>query len=152
PPVLNTNVALPAWDVRCQAAANKPQDKCYATDGRFPTELENKPYRADKYVTLDQVTGDAWHRYYQEQLQIDGGKMDAYVAWSDAGSLVMGYFDGAKSPMWRLAKDYTVLDHFHHAGFGGSFFNHIFLICGCAAKFPDAPDAIKAKLDDKGVL
>jgi phospholipase C len=42
PPVLNTNVTLPAWDVRCQAVANKPQDKCYATDDRFPTELEIK--------------------------------------------------------------------------------------------------------------
>jgi phospholipase C len=152
PPVLNTNVPLPVGDVRCQATANKPQDKCYATDDRFPTDLENKPYRADKYVTLDQVTGDAWHRYYQEQLQIDDGKMDKYVAWSDAGSLVMGYFDGSKSPMWRLAQDYTLLDHFHHAGFGGSFFNHIFMICGCAPKFPNAPEALKAKLDDKGGL
>ena len=33
-----------------------------------------------------------WHCYYQEQLQIDGGKMDEFVAWSDAGSLPMSYF------------------------------------------------------------
>ncbi len=85
-------------------------------DTRFPLALDNKPYRADAYVKLDQITGDAWHRYYQEQLQIDGGKMDKYVAWSDAGSLVMGYYDGSPSPMWRLAKDYTLMDHFHHAG------------------------------------
>ena len=152
PPVLNTNVPLPASDPRCQSSANKPQDKCYASDDRFPAGLDNKPFRADKYVKLDQVTGDAWHRYYQEQMQIDGGRMDKYVAWSDAGSLVMGYFDGSPSPMWRLAKDFTLMDHFHHAGFGGSFFNHIYMICGCAPKFPDAPASIVAKLDDNGVL
>src|SRR5437667_51453 len=28
--------------------------------------------------------------FYQEQLQIDGGKMDGFVAWSDAAGLVMG--------------------------------------------------------------
>ncbi len=31
PPVLNTNVPLPASDPRCQSTANKPQDKCYAS-------------------------------------------------------------------------------------------------------------------------
>ena len=134
PPVLNTNM------------------KPVAPDTRFPLALDNKPYRADAYVKLDQITGDAWHRYYQEQLQIDSGKMDKYVAWSDAGSLVMGYYDGSPSPVWQLAKDYTLMDEFHHAAFGGSFLNHIFMICGCAPKFPEAPDEIIAKLDDKGGL
>ena len=41
------------------------------------------------------MTGDAVHRYYQEQLQIDGGKNDKFVAWSDAASLVMSYYDGS---------------------------------------------------------
>ena len=121
-------------------------------DERFPKNLPNKPYRAEPYVGLEGVTGDAWHRYYQEQLQIDGGKMDKFVAWSDAASLVMSYYDGARTPMWRLAKDYTLMDHFHHAGFGGSFFNHIYMICACAAKFPDAPKDLIAQLDDKGGL
>ena len=134
PPVLNTNMKPPQIDTR------------------FPLALDNKPYRAEPYVTLSQVTGDAWHRYYQEQLQIDGGKMDKFVAWSDAGSLVMSYFDGSPTPMWALAKDYTLMDHYHHAGFGGSFFNHIFMICSCPPKFPDAPAAIVAQLDDKGGL
>ena len=98
--------------------------------------LDNKPYRAEPYVTLSQITGDAWHRYYQEQLQIDGGKMDKFVAWSDAGSLVMSYFDGSPTPMWALAKDYTLMDHFHHAGFGGSFFNHIFMIAPARRNSP----------------
>src|SRR4051812_5617050 len=40
-------------------------------DERFPKDLPNRPFRADKYVGLEGVTGDAWHRFYQEQLQID---------------------------------------------------------------------------------
>ena len=121
-------------------------------DLRFPQNLPNRPYRAEPYVGLEGVTGDAWHRYYQEQLQIDGGKMDKFVAWSDAASLVMSYYDGSPTPMWRIAKDYTLMDQFHHAAFGGSFLNHIFMICACAPKFPDAPKRLVAVLDDKGML
>jgi phospholipase C len=121
-------------------------------DLRFPVDLPNQPFRAEPYVGLEGVTGDAWHRFYQEQLQIDGGKMDKFVAWSDAASLVMSHYDGSPTPMWRLAKEYTLMDHFHHAGFGGSFFNHIYMICACAPKFPDAPQDMRAKLSDDGSL
>ncbi len=134
PPVLNTNFKPPIVDTR------------------FPTDLPNKPYRAEPYVSLSQVTGDAWHRFYQEQLQIDGGKMDKYVAWSDAGALVMSYFDGSPAPLWRYAKDYVLMDHFHHAAFGGSFLNHMMFICACAPRFDGAPADLVAALDDKGVL
>ena len=134
PPVLNTNFKPPQ------------------VDGRFPTALDNKPYRAEPYVTLSQTTGDAWHRYYQEQFQIDGGKMDKFVAWSDAGALVMSYFDGAPTPLWALAKEYVLMDHFHHGAFGGSFLNHIFMICGCAPAFANAPTKLVAQVDANGVL
>jgi phospholipase C len=60
-------------------------------DERFPADLSVQPFDASKYVPPDQTTGDLVHRYYQEQLQIDGGKMDKFVAWSDAAGLVMSY-------------------------------------------------------------
>ncbi|TGR16675.1 acid phosphatase, partial [Mesorhizobium sp. M1C.F.Ca.ET.196.01.1.1] len=28
------------------------------------------------------ITHDLWHRFYQEQMQIDGGKNDKFVAWA----------------------------------------------------------------------
>ena len=121
-------------------------------DPRFPADLPNKPFRAEPYVGLESVTGDAWHRFYQEQLQINGGRMDKFVAWSDAASLVMSYYDGSSTPMWRIAKDYVLMDHFHHAAFGGSFLNHIYMICTCAPKFPNAPDDLKAQIGDDGAL
>src|SRR5664279_1413335 len=74
-------------------------------DTRFTTDLPNKPFDIDPFVSLDMETGDLVHRFYQEQMQIDGGKMDKFVAWSDAGSLVMSVYDGSKMPLWRYAKD-----------------------------------------------
>jgi len=62
-----------------------------------------------------------FHRYYQEQYQIDGGKMDKFVAWSDAAGLVMSYYDATNMPEGKLAQQFTMLDNFFHAAFGGSF-------------------------------
>ena len=139
PPVRNTE-------------ARDPETRKPIIDTRFPTYLPNGPFRSEPYAGLEQVTGDAVHRYYQEQLQIDGGKMDKYIAWTDAGSLVMSYFDGSAAPLWRYAQNFTLLDHFHHAGFGGSFFNHIFMVCACAPRYDNAPPSLVAQLDDKGGL
>ncbi|MFZ1110260.1 MAG: alkaline phosphatase family protein [Rhodomicrobium sp.] len=134
PPVLNTNLkpAIP--------------------DARFPADLPNAPFRAEPYAGLDQTTGDAVHRFYQEQLQIDGGKMDKFVAWTNAGALVMSYYDGAQLPLWEYAKTYVLMDNFFHAAFGGSFINHLFLVCACTAVYKDAPKEFVAELDEKGAL
>ncbi len=121
-------------------------------DGRFPASLDNKPYRAEAYAPLSQTTGDAVHRFYQEQLQIDGGKMDRFVAYTDSGSLVMSTYDGASMPLWSYAKDYVLMDHFHHGAFGGSFLNHIFLACACAPKYDGAPADMVARLDENGAV
>jgi phospholipase C len=122
------------------------------TDGRFPADLANKPFRAEAFAPMSQTTGDAVHRFYQEQAQIDGGKMDKFIAYSDAGALVMNTYDGATMPLWAYAKEFTLMDHFHHAAFGGSFLNHIFLACACAPKYDGAPADMVAQLDDKGGL
>ncbi len=123
-----------------------------AADPRFPADLPNKPFDIAKYVPIDKITGDLVHRFYHEQMQIDGGKMDKFAAYSDAAGLSMGYYDGSQMKMWAIAKQYTLADHFFHAAFGGSFLNHFYLVCACAPKYDDAPDAIKAKLDANGVL
>ena len=82
-------------------------------------------------------TGDLVHRFYQEQIQIDGGKMDKFAAISDAGGLVMGYYDASKLPLGQLAKQYTLADNFFHAAFGGSFLNHFWLVCACAPRYAE---------------
>jgi phospholipase C len=121
-------------------------------DSRFPANLPVKPFDAAQYVSPDLMTGDLVHRYYQEQYQIDGGKMDKFVAWSDAAGLVMSYYDSNSLPEGKLAKQYTLADHFFHAAFGGSFLNHFWLVCACTPKFPNAPASMVAQLDANGQM
>jgi phospholipase C len=92
------------------------------------------------------------HRYYQEQQQIDGGKMDKFAAVSDAKGLVMGYYHTAHLPLATEAAQNVLMDNFFHAAFGGSFLNHIYLISAQAPTFPGAPASIVAQLDAAGNL
>lgn len=118
-------------------------------DDRFPRRLPNAPFRLEPYVDIDGHTMDPVHDFYLEQEQIDGGKMDRFVEASNAGALVMGYYDGSELKQWALAKEFTLADHFFHAAFGGSMLNHFFLICGCAPVFDNPVEATKKKFDPK---
>jgi phospholipase C len=104
--------------------------------------LPNKPFAIDDpsgfHTPAGVVTRDLWHRFYQNQMQIDGGKNDRFVAYSDSGALVMGHYDGSKLKMWEIARQYTLADHFFMGTFGSSFLNHIWLVCACAPEYPNA--------------
>lgn len=122
---------------------------------RFPKRLPNRPFRIDQPpvdLPLDVATPDLVHRFYQHQEQINGGRLDRFAALSDAGALVMGYYDGASLPLWKLASEYVLADNFFMAAYGGSFLNHFWLACACTPHFPDAPEEMKAKLDSQGRL
>ncbi len=121
-------------------------------DPRFPPDLPVRPFNVAEFVLPTDRTGDLVHRFYHEQLQIDGGKMDKFVAWSDAAGLVMSYYDATNMPVGRLAQQYVLADNFFHAAFGGSFLNHFWLVCACTPKWADAPAALRAQLDGAGVL
>jgi acid phosphatase len=104
--------------------------------------LPNAPFAIDDpkgfNTPLSVTTHDLWHRFYQNQMQIDGGKNDMFVAFADSGALVMGYYDGSKLPLWEVGKQYTLADNFFMGAFGGSFLNHFWLICACAPSYPNA--------------
>ncbi|HEY3110372.1 MAG TPA: alkaline phosphatase family protein, partial [Chloroflexota bacterium] len=121
-------------------------------DPRFPADLPVEPFDLAQYVKPAERTGDLVHRFYQQQLQINGGRMDKFVAWTDAGGLVMSHYDASDLPEGRLARQFTMADNFFHGAFGGSFLNHVFLICACAPRWPEAPEAIRAQLDQNGNL
>lgn len=87
---------------------------------------------------LSVPTIDLVHRFYQNQMQIHGGKNDRFVAYGDTGALVMGHYDGSSLPLWQVAKRYTLADNFFMAAFGGSFVNHFYLACACAPRYPNA--------------
>jgi acid phosphatase len=124
-------------------------------DNSYPAQLPNRPFRIDappidKPVSL--ATRDLVHRFYTNQEQINGGKLDRYAAMSDAGGLVMGHYDGSSLPLWKLARQYTLADNFFMGAFGGSFLNHFWLICACTPVFPNAPAPLVAVLDANGKL
>jgi acid phosphatase len=87
------------------------------------------------------VTRDLWHRFFEHQMQIDGGRNDGYAAWSDAGGLAMGHYDYSRSALYGLAREFVLADNFFQGAFGGSFLNHQYLICACAPEYPDADTA-----------
>jgi acid phosphatase len=121
-------------------------------DDRFPADLPNRPFLTEAYVPIDVRTGDLVHRWYQEQYQIGDGKMDRFVAWSDAAGLAISYYDGSKLTLWRYAQEYTLADNFFHGAFGGSFLNHMWLVCACMPKYENAPPELVAKLGPDGVM
>src|SRR5262249_1965048 len=96
--------------------------------------------------------GDLVHRFWHEQLQIDGGAMDWFVTWSDNPGLTMSYFDATSMPEGVLAQKYTMADNFFHAAFGGSFLNHQFLVAAAAPVYPNAPASMQATLATDGQL
>lgn len=124
-------------------------------DPAFPVDLANGPFRIDAppiNLPLTKPTRDLVHRFYQNQEQINGGRNNRFVAASDAGGLVMGHYDGSKLPLWQWARDYTLADNFFMGAFGGSYLNHMWLICACTPVDRDAPAALRAQVDARGWL
>src|SRR4029077_11479828 len=85
--------------------------------------LPNRPFAIDDPKGLNSpatvTTRDLWHRFYQNQMQIDGGKNDRFVAWADSGGLVMGHYDRTAMPLWKVAREFTIADNFFMGAFGG---------------------------------
>ena len=133
-------------------SAIKKFDKRMSVDRRFPDNPPNQPFSIDAYVPLGDKTGDPIHRFYHQQAQIDGGLMDKFVAYTNVGALVMGYYDGSRTNLWKYAERYTLADHFFQAAFGGSFLNHFWWICACTPRYDNAPDKLKAGSDVSGPL
>ncbi|GCB04269.1 acid phosphatase [Ralstonia sp. SET104] len=111
----------------------------------------NKPFQIDDpkgvngtgvVVPQSVITTDLVHRFYNNQMQINGGKNDKFPAYSDAGGLSMGYYDGSKMSMWNIAKQYVLADNFYMGAFGGSFLNHQYLVCACVPKYPNADTSV----------
>lgn len=95
-------------------------------------------------LTTATVTRDLYHRFFENQMQINGGANDMFAAWSDAGGLTMGRFDTSSSAMYKLAQQYVLADNFFQGAFGGSFLNHQYLVCACAPEYPNADTAAAA--------
>ena len=106
----------------------------------FPTDLPNTYFNIDQYVPNNVMTQDVLHRYYQEQMQIDGGKMDKFALYNgNSAGLSQGYYKTDLLPLLPMAKKFVLCDNFFHSAFGGSFLNHQWLIAVASPTFPNAP-------------
>jgi acid phosphatase len=131
----------PAWGGL--TAAGQPVT---VTQAQTTNVLPNAPFQIDAATPAwggpalanTIITRDLYHRFYENQMQIDGGLNDKFAAWGDSGAVVMGYFDGSRTAMWKIARDYTLADRFFQGAFGGSYLNHQYLICACLPEYPDA--------------
>jgi phospholipase C len=121
------------------ATPPQPINGSGAIDARFPNGLNTLlPYDFSASVGPSGKTGDIVHRYWQEFFQINGGKMDRFLTWSDNPGLVLSHIDATNLPEGKLAQQYTIADNFFHSAFGGSFLNHQFLIAARAPVFLNA--------------
>ena len=83
----------PAWGGL--TAAGQPLT---VTQAQTTNVWPNAPFQVDSAtpawgapaLTNAIVTRDLYHRFYENQMQIDGGLNDKFAAWGDAGGLVMG--------------------------------------------------------------
>ncbi|HEX9395621.1 MAG TPA: acid phosphatase [Burkholderiales bacterium] len=117
--------------------------------------LPNGPFRIDLPPVsrrMDEVLPSPIHAFHHHREQINGGRNDRFVAMSSAGAWTMGHFDGSSMKLWKWAQEYTLADHFFAGAFGGSLLNHLWLACACTPAIANAPDGVKARLDEKGNL
>jgi phospholipase C len=121
-----------------------------AADAHMPANLPNAPFAIEDFIPSNAPTRDLVHRFYQEQAQINGGSMNRFVVVSDALGLTMGHYHTAALPLATEARNYTLADHFFHGAFGGSYFNHMYLVSATAPVFSNAPAAMRAKMDSSG--
>jgi acid phosphatase len=94
------------------------------------------------------VTRDLAHLFYHNQMQINGGKNDGFVAWGDSGALVMGHYGDTalELRLAGLAREFTLCDNFFMGAFGGSFLNHQYLAAAQPPFYPDADKSSAAHL------
>jgi acid phosphatase len=123
--------------------AQEVDGKRYMIGENAIVDLHNRPFRIpDAHgapLPNSVITRDLWHRFYQNQMQINAGRNNQFVAWADSGGLVMGHYRNSAETLriWNLAQQYTLCDNFFMAAFGGSWLNHIFLISAQAPLVPD---------------
>jgi len=137
----------PAWGGVLQAGPQSVDGVSYPAGGQFQENLPNAPFPLKgmngEDLPLSLVTRDLWHVFYQNQMQINGGKNDRFVAWSDAGGLPMGYYAQSQYSLrlWDVAKEFVLCDNFFQGAFGGSFLNHQYLIAATAPVYPYAANS-----------
>lgn len=116
------------------------------------SRLPNGPFNLEPYLPMNTITGDAFHRFYQEQYQINGGKMNAFATYSNAGGFAMSFYDITPTRMGKLAREYVLCDRWFHSCYGGSMCGALWLFSPRMPVWPHAREMIVARLLPSGAL
>ena len=120
----------------------------YPAKLQYQADLPNAPFALKgpkgEPLPLSLITHDLWHVFYQNQMQINGGKNNMFVAWADSAAFTMGHYAHTNYDlrMWDLASEFVLCDNFFQGAFGGSFLNHQYLISAAVPRYPDADQSI----------
>src|SRR5262249_17284293 len=110
-------------------------------------QVPNRPFDLSPVVPPQCRTGGVDHRFYNEQFQIDNGRMDMFYVGNedDPPGLTISHYDMAavatqptltQTPVIaRWAQQYTLADRWFHAAFGDSWLNHNWLLCACTPEW-----------------
>ncbi|WP_297832028.1 acid phosphatase [Pseudomonas sp.] len=137
----------PAWGGILQIGPQTVDGVTYPAGTQFQENLLNQPYALQgpngEDLPLGLVTRDLWHVFYQNQMQINGGKNDHFVAWADSGGLTMGHYGQTEYSLrlWDVATEFVLCDNFFQGAFGGSFLNHQYLISAQVPFYPDVANS-----------
>jgi acid phosphatase len=128
------------------SARTCPQPGVFAPNGLLPSP-SNLP---------GGCTRDIVHRFYQEQYQLNNGMQNRYTTGSDAVGLTQGYYDTRALPIYAYLHSgghphYAIADDFFQSAFGGSFFNHQWLIAAASPVYPGAAATLHSIIDSNGM-
>ncbi|WP_404942172.1 acid phosphatase [Pseudomonas danubii] len=138
----------PIWGGILQVGPQTLDGITYPVETQFQENLPNAPFAlkgpSGEDLPLGLVTRDLWHVFYQNQMQINGGKNDGFVAWADSGALTMGHYAQTRYSLrlWDVAQEFVLCDNFFQGAFGGSFLNHQYLISAKVPFYPDAANSV----------
>ncbi|WP_409284554.1 acid phosphatase [Pseudomonas protegens] len=138
----------PVWGGILQVGPQTLDGVTYPVETQFQENLPNAPFAlkgpSGEDLPLGLVTRDLWHLFYQNQMQINGGKNDGFVAWADSGALTMGHYAQSRYSLrlWDVAREFVLCDNFFQGAFGGSFLNHQYLISAKVPFYPDAANSV----------
>lgn len=138
----------PVWGGVLPVGPQTVDGVTYPQGVQFQENLPNAPFALkgpnQEDLPLNLVTRDLWHVFYQNQMQINEGKNDQFVAWADSGGLPMGYYDQSQYSLrlWDVAREFVLCDNFFQGAFGGSFLNHQYLISAAVPFYPNATDSV----------
>ncbi|MDB5851522.1 MAG: acid phosphatase [Rhodoferax sp.] len=131
------------WGGIVQMGPQVVEGVTYEVGKQYQPDLPNAPFELKgpqgEALPLGLVTRDLIHAFYHNQMQINGGKNDGFIAWGDAGGITMGHYADTRFNLrlWDIAREFVLCDNFFQGAFGGSFLNHQYLVTGTVPFYPN---------------